>query len=719
MLDTNQVLQQAIGLHVAGRFNEAEGLYRQILAVDPDHTDGLHLLGVIAYEAGNNETAVDLISRAITRNAVVADYHCNMASALGSLGRSREAEAHFLRALDLNPNHPETCNNLGNALKEAGRFAEAEAYLRRAIAARPHYAQAHFNLGNVLLALGRHDEAIAHYRQAISLNPQMATAHYNLGHALKDQGKFTDAVEAYRCALAIDPEWADVPNNLGTVLMELDRLSEAEACFRQALAKRPDAPMTLANLAASIRPAGRIEEAMSLLRRASEIDPSNAPNHTNLIFALNFVPDATNADHQAERARYDERHGRRFSAAIRRHANTPDPQRRIRIGYVSAHFRNQAATYAFGGVLLNHDREQFEVTCYSDTAGEDNVTARLRASAHRWHNTAKMSDDQLADLVRRDGIDILVDLVGHMGGHRLLVFARKPAPIQVTGFGEPTGTGLKTMDYLLADPVLVPTHERELLAEKVIDLPNFLGYWPPEPLPDVSPLPALARGYITFGSFNRLDKMGDAVLRCWAKILKTLPSARVMLKNRWLGEAVQRERVMAVFTENGVAPEQVQLLGPSTRLGHFSGYNEIDIGLDTFPHGGGMTTLDALWMGVPVVTSPGATISSRLAAASLTAAGLGDFVAPDVDGYVELAVAKARDVPGLAKLRANLRSHMESTQFGNPARYARAVEGAYREIWQRWCAERSALQNIPASFNRGCAADEIGSLSPLAGRGLG
>jgi predicted O-linked N-acetylglucosamine transferase (SPINDLY family) len=267
----------------------------------------------------------------------------------------------------------------------------------------------------------------------------------------------------------------------------------------------------------------------------------------------------------------------------------------------------------------------------------------------------------------------------------------------VTGFGEPTGTGLKTMDYLLADPVLVPAHERELLPEKVVDLPNFLSFWLPEPLPPVSPLPALARGYVTFCSFNRLDKMGDAVLRTWAKILNALSSARLILKNRWLGEAVQRDRVAAFFAENGVASGRVQLLGPSSQLGHFTGYNEIDIALDTFPHGGGMTTLDALWMGVPVVTAPGRTISSRLAAASLSAAGLHDFIAPDLDRYVEVAVAKASDLPALAELRANLRERVEACEFGDPARYARAVEAAYRDMWQRWCAEQSVTMSVMPS----------------------
>ena len=687
-LDIAQTLSTALTLHQAGRLNEAEGLYRQILAVDPNHADGLHLLGVIAHQGGRSEIAVELIGKAIAHNNGVADFHCNFANALAALGRLGEAEMHYRRAIGLNPNHAESHNNVGNALTEQGRLDEALEHFRQAIAARPRYAEAHYNLANALVSLGRTNDAVAEYREAIALRPGFANAHYNLGHALRARSRFDEALECYRQAVALEPGWADAHNNFGTVLHELDRLVEAEACYRRAIAINPEHVTALDNLAAMLRSVGRIDEAIACLERALAIDPDAAGPHTNLIFALNFVPTATAADHQAERARWDARHARRFAGSIRPHPNNADPQRRVRVGYVSSHFCHQAATFAFAGVILNHDRERFEVICYSDTAQEDEITDALRARADKWHSTAKLSDDELADLIRSDAIDVLVDLVGHMGGHRLLVFARKPAPIQVTAWGEPTGTGLKTMDYLLSDPVLVPAGERELLAEKVADLPNFLGFWAPEPLPAPGPLPALARGYVTFGSFNRLDKLQDLVVRTWAEILNALPTARMVLKNRRFGDAPQRDRIFALFGEKGVAPERIELLASTTRADHFSAYRGIDLALDTFPHGGGMTTLDALWMGVPVVTSPGRTISSRLAAASLTAAGLTDFIASDFGRYVELAIAKAAALPALAELRADLRARMEGSAFGDPARYARSVEAAYREMWRRWCAER-------------------------------
>ncbi len=346
------------------------------------------------------------------------------------------------------------------------------------------------------------------------------------------------------------------------------------------------------------------------------LDPGNAGTHSDLIFNLNFDARADIAEQQAERRRWADAHAARFAPKNPPLPRDPDPARRLRVGYVSAHFRAYAATYAFGGVLINHDPKQFEVFCYSDTRDKDDLTARFSARADHWRDTSGLGDDALADLIRRDRIDILVDLVGHMAGHRLLVFARKPASVQITAWGEPTGTGLATMDYLLADPVLVPAAERPLLRERVIDLPGALGFWTPEPLPEPGPLPAKERGFVTFGSFNRRAKLTAESLACWGDILKALPGSRLTLKNKAYGEAGEQDMFRAGLDAAGIDPARVDVLGQTGRSQHFEAYRAIDVALDPFPHGGGMTTLDALAMGVPVVTWPGRTISSRLAASA-------------------------------------------------------------------------------------------------------
>ena len=480
-------------------------------------------------------------------------------------------------------------------------------------------------------------------------------------------------------------------NNRGLALTALYRPQDALESYEKAIAIKPDFVEALNNRGNALRDLGQPQLAIKSYRQALAIRPSPT-HHSDLIFTLNFDLMASAATRHAERARWNELYAKKFSSLILPHKNVPDPGRRLRVGYVSRHFRSQAATYAFGGVLLYHDAAAFEVVCYSDTLYEDEITARLRARADRWHDTIELSDDEFADLVRNDGIDILVDCVGHMSGHRLLVFARKPAPIQVTAWGEPTGTGLDTMDYLLADPVLVPTRERALLAEQVFDLPNFLSYWAPDPLPDPSPLPAIVNGYVTFGSFSRLEKLQEPVLRSWAAILRGVPQSQLIIKgDQQLSETGRGRRLLDVFHDHGVAPERVTLLNPTDRVNHFRAYQKIDIALDPFPHGGGMTTLNSLWMGVPVVTWSGRTISSRLAAASLTALGLTDFIAFDLEKCVSLAVAKASELDALARLRADLRQKLAESAVGDPTRYTCAVEAAYREMWRRWCAAKKGV----------------------------
>jgi protein O-GlcNAc transferase len=681
-----QALTRAAILHRAGRLNEAERLYRRILEIKPDHADSMHLLGVIAHQCGRSDKAVELIGKAITLDDRNADFHSNIGSALHALGRLDDAEAHYGRAIELDPDHLDARNNLGNALFKRGRFAQAAVQFRRAVLIMPHDAAAHFNLGNALLAQGDIAAAMARYERALFLKPGWAEPHYNLGRALSMQGRLEEAAAQIRQAIDCKPDYVEAYCKLAEVLHLLGHLSEAQACARRALGIRPIDADSFNVLGTILLAMGRNEEAIGYFRRAVTARPDDAALHSNLIFALNFSQTATAADQQLERAAWAQRHASGFTKVVRAHDNDRDPQRRLRIGYVSAHFRRQAATYAFGGVIINHDPDRFEVTCYSDTAHEDEVTRRLAKRADRWHRTGGLDDGALGKLIRSDRIDILVDLVGHMSGHRLLVFARKPAPIQVTAWGEPNGTGLTTIDYLLADPVLVPSTEHRLLVEEVVDLPNFLGLWLPESVAEPNSLPARSRGYITFGSFNRLDKVHEPVLAGWAAILRGVARSRLVLKDRTLTESDQRARILTALGAHGVAAERVTLLGWGDQTDQYQGYHHIDLALDPFPHGGGMTTLEALWMGVPVVTLAGRTIPSRLTAASLTALGLTDFIAPDLQSYIELAVAKAGDLDALAQLRASLRGRIAGSEFGDPVLYARAVEAAYRKMWERWCA---------------------------------
>lgn len=707
-------------LRQKGKLAEAIALLRQMLMEQPGNSHLLHQLAEIEIQAENFAASLSLIEQAIQLMPGNPEFLTTRSIVLRRLGRLGEALDGCADALAVAPSFARALNCRGNILSELSRFDEALTSYDSALTAAPDTAEFLKNRGIALFHLGRFEEALDSHDQALSRKPDFVEALKCRGDVLKRLGRLDDALASYDRALALAPRDIRTLNNRADLLRETKRLNEALRSYDRVLQLAPDNVRALhhrsyalrelhrfgealesCELALKLQPRnasllaargiilecqGRIGEAIASFRQSLAIRPDPAV-HTTLIFAMNFDPSASAHDKQQERARWNSQYARPLGALARSHENRRDPHRRLRIGYVSAHFKGQSATYAFGGVLLNHDPSSVEIFCYSDTAREDKVTARLRASVDHWRHVAGLSDDRLAELVREDGIDILVDAVGHMGGNRLLTFARKPAPVQVTGWGEPTGTGLETMDYLLADPVLVPESERKLLAEHVVHLPNFLGYWSPEAPPEPGPLPAFKNGYLTFGSFNRLEKVTDAVLQAWASILRSLPSARLIIKSVVLSDPDQKRRIIGCFGAEGVAAERLILLAASSRDDHFAAYQAVDIALDTFPHSGGMTTLDALSMGIPVVTWAGQSISSRLAASCLTALGLTDFIANDAAGYVELARAKSADIEAIGRLRAGLRDRLTTSEFGDGARYARAVESAYREMWKTWCSK--------------------------------
>jgi predicted O-linked N-acetylglucosamine transferase (SPINDLY family) len=654
--DIRDLLVQAVTQHQSGALEPAEALYLDVLQRAPQQPDALHLLGVIRYQQSRFTEAVDLIGAALDTGARVRGVLSNYGLALQKLGRIDEALAIHEEALALEPTSAETLNNLGTAQFALRRYETALTSFEGALVLRPGYIDAIFNRATALSKLKRHAEAVKGLDEVLALSPTHAEAHYWRGVSLHALARHAEALRSFERAVELDPNHADAWGNIGEPHLRFDHPEQAVASYRRSLAIRPSVQV-----------------------------------HSSLIFALNFMGDMTTAEHQAERRIWADTYTSGIEPMPLHPRLDTTPDRRLRIGYVSSHFRRQAATYAFAGAILHHDPKAFHVTLYSDTAEADDVTALLRKQASVWRETADLTDQALAQRVHDDRIDILVDCVGHMVGHRPLLFALKPAPIQVTAWGEPTGTGLRTIDYLFADPVLVPPEERGLLAERVYDLPNFIGYWTPDEVPRASTLPALANGHITFGSFNRLSKLQQPVLRRWAAILRALPSARLIIKgDQPVLDAEQRARIDAVFEDEQIEASRVSLLGLNSREGHFRAYQQVDIALDPFPHGGGMTTLDALWMGVPVITSPGRTISSRLAAASLTSLDLRDWIAADAGAYVALAAEKAKDLDALARLRAELRSRVAASPFGDARKYARAVEAAYRTMWRDWCAAQAS-----------------------------
>lgn len=716
------MLDEAFALYQKGSVAKAASVCRRIVHSESGNAEALHLLGIIEAQTGNAPAALNLIDRAISVNAENFRFHFNRSLVLQQLGRLDEALASCDTALILKPDYARALNSRGVLLQGLKRFDEAlDSYDRavvmkpdfveaivnrgillqtrglltvalasydRAIAIDPRCAGAHNNRGLVLQRLNRLGDALRSFDAAIEFKPDFAEAFNNRGFILHRLGRFQDAIASYKSALAFAPDFLDALNNLGVSFHRLNRFEEALHCYERALAIDPDSAEALCNRGQVLLVQGQITEAIDCLKRAAGIS-RNPAVHSAFIFGLNFDPSASAGDKQAERRNWASRYAEGLAESIITHGNDPDPDRPIRVGYVSSYFHRCASAQSFGGVITNHS-DDVHVVCYSDGSISDDVTARIRNRADQWHDTAGLSDQQLAQLIRCDRIDILIDLVGHMAGNRLLVFARKPAPVQVTAWGEPTGTGLSTMDYLFADETLVPECEKGILAERVIPLPNFLGCWAPDSVPPPVPLPALRNGHVTFGCFNRLEKLSPATIMTWSAILQNLPAARLILKDKALENAAQCDRLRRGFAENGVPPDRLRLLPESGIASHFAAYNDVDIALDPFPHSGGMTTLDALWMGVPVVTCPGQTISSRLTAASLANLGLREFICPDTDQYIQTALSVANDLERLSDLRLRLRGLIAASGFGDPLRYSRAVEDACRDVWRDWCAARTA-----------------------------
>ncbi len=646
-----RALQTAIAHHGAGRLAEAEAIYRRILEAQPRHPDAWHLLGVIAHQAGRSDIAVDFISRSIALNSRNPAAHANLGLALARNGQLDRAVAAYRRALELKPDYAEAHNSLGTVLATKGELEPARACYERALKFDRTHVEAHYNLGTTLAALDRLDEAIASYRRALSLAPEHLEALTNLGAVFAKKGELDEARTYYEKALTLKPDHVEARNNLAGAQKDEGLLDEAIASYRQAVASNPKDPRF----------------------------------HSNLVYTLHFHPGYDAHAIHTEHLRWAQAHAAPLKSFIRPHGSDPNPNRRLRIGYVSPDFCEHPVGRFLLPLLGAHDHENFEVFCYSDVRNPDPTTDQLRAHADVWRDTAGVSDGQLAGTIREDRIDLLVDLTMHMANNRLPLFARKPAPVQVTYLAYASTTGLDTIDYRLTDPFLDPPGaDGRFYSERSVRLPEtYWCYQPGIATPEVSPLPALsASGRVTFGCLNNFCKVTLATLAAWSRLLRAVPDSALVLHAR---EGSHRARVRETLAREGVDPARVRFVGFLPLPEYFARYHEIDIGLDPFPYTGGTTTCDALWMGVPVVTLAGKTAFSRGGLSLLSNLGLPELAARDTEDYVEIAAGLARELPRLAALRASLRERMRRSPLTDAPRFARHVEDAYREMWRGWC----------------------------------
>lgn len=650
--DATATLAAAERALAMGRLGEAEANCRRVLADGSDSAAAHHLLGLARLLANDPSAALAEIGRAAALEPNISRYH----------------------------------SDLSLALMELGCAAEAAAAARRALALEPHSAPAHNNLARALIELGDLEGAIAHLRTALALDGALAAAQCNLGRALADQDDLEGAATALEAALRLDPHLAEAHYNLASVREAGGHLADAARGYQRAIEIRPTLVAAYSNLAVLLQDHGRVEEAIQILMLAEQIDPQHAVAGSNRLMCEQYRSGVSASRLKELHQGWDRRHGS-GGFGLRAVAATPrEPERRLRLGFVSADLGRHPVGY-FVAALFDHlDREAADVVCYSDRRRRDAMTERLAGAATLWHDTAGIDDHALARRIGVDGIDILIDLAGHTAGNRLCCFAGRAAPLQASWAGYVGTTGLAAMDYLIADRFHVPPGRDEAFVERVIRLPDgYICYTPPEEAPAVAPLPAQDAGHVTFGCFNNLAKIQPPVVARWAEILRRLPTSRLLLKTKAFGDPSTVRHFQALFAAEGIVPDRILCEGFSPPAELLATYGRIDIALDPFPYSGGLTTCEALWMGVPAVTVPGATFAGRHSFSHLSNLGLAESIAADGADYVATALRLAQDLQALACLRAGLRARMAASPLCDGRRFAAGFLTALRAAWRRHC----------------------------------
>lgn len=610
-------------------------------------------------------------------------------------GRLADAETLYREILARDPACVDALHYLGVIGLQTNHPAIALDLIGRAAALAPHHASVHSNLGEACRQLARFEEAVGHFRTALRLKPDHADALNNLGLALGSLGKPEEAIASFRHALRLKPDFAEAHNNLGNALKDQGHLDEALGCFRAALQFRPASADAHSNLGNLHKERGEIDEALACYRRAVELQPERADIHSNLVFTLHFAAGDNRAAIETELERWNRAHAGPLTREILPHVNDRAPGRRLRIGYVSGDFRAHPVGLNLLPLFRHHDHARCEIFCYSDVTTPDEVTAELKAGADHWRETAAQNHAQLAASIRSDRIDVLVDLALHTAGNRLPAFARKPAPVQLSFAGYPGRTGLDAIDHHLSDPHLEPSPP---ISARRSDLPfalpdTFWCYDPRAADQAVGALPALANGCVTFGGLNTLAKVNEAVLALWSRVMKATPNSRLRLL---VPESAPRERVRSRFAQAGIASERILFAARQPREKYLGLHREIDLGLDTFPYNGHTTSLDSYWMGVPVVTLVGEHPVGRAGLSQLSNLGLTEFAAQTPDEFVRIVSEISLDLPRLAALRTMLRERMRNSPLTDGARFARAIEGVYRTMWERWCSGSETERRPPA-----------------------
>jgi protein O-GlcNAc transferase len=684
MPSVRDVYDAAVAHQRAGRIADAESAYRAILAAVPTFADAHNALGIIATSRGDVDAAIAHYQQAIDNHPNFAGAMNNLATALRKKGEFERAITLYRQAIALSPDFAQALYNLSVTLTHTGREAEGIEPARKAIALQPNFPEAFNTLCIALRRVGRSTEAAECGRKAVALRPNYADGLNNLGLALYDLTETDDAISAFTRALELQPVFPQASHNLAMAYTVQTRYDLAIHHYQEALRHQPDNPETLANIGLLSATCGRLDDAIDYYHKSLAIRPDPIVE-SNLLYTIAQHPaqdlPAIRKTHEAWARRYADP----LKPLWPKHLNDRTVHRRLRIGYVSPDFHQHPVGRFMIPLLKHHDPQAVEVFCYSETLHPDEVTERLKTHASVWREVQNLSDEQLSHQIQEDRIDILVDLAMHLRRNRLLCFARKPAPVQVTYLAYPGTTGLDAIDYRLTDAYLDPPGStNESYVEKSIGMQSYWCFQPLEKTPEVGQLPALSKAFITFGCLNNFSKNSDESMAAWAEILKRVPNSRLLLH---VPDGPPRDRVRAVLGQ------QVNFLAFSSVPAYLRSYRHIDVALDSFPIVGGTTTCDALWGGAPVVTLVGKTAITRSGNSILHNAGGTEWIANSVDQYIDIAVSLTRDLPALSQIRATLRDRLSRSRLMDAVSCTRDLESAFQGMWSAWASSPAAARN--------------------------
>jgi protein O-GlcNAc transferase len=685
----------AVQHHRAGRLDHAEAIYRHVVEREPDNEQAVFLLAALCLGSARSEEAAQLLERAQRLAPTNAHYLSNLGEAYRRLGRAQEAADTLVKAVALRPELPEASYNLGLALRDLGELEAALMCFVRAADVAPERYELQLQLAEGLKRTGDCIRAVGHYQCALALDPQSLEALLGLAFCQRTTRRVDGAIAMARRAIAVAPQHPAGHYELGEALVAQNRqthFDEAIASFQRSIQLFAADPRAHFGLGGALLDVSRVPEAIEHFRAALALTKDRAA-HSNLVYCLGFVSDDARSL-LIEARKWAENFARPFTERIRPLDNARDPSRRLRIGYVGPSFRDHCQAFFLDPLLRHHDHENFEIYCYASVAQPDKITERLLNHADVARITFGMDDVALAEQIRSDGIDVLIDLNMHMADARLLTFACRPAPVQICWLAYPGTTGLPAMDYRITDPLLdPPDSDLSMYSEQSIHLPD--AFWCYDPLqdeaPEVSALPALASGVVTFGCLNALWKVTDRALRLWAGVLRAVPNSRFVVLTP-VGEA--RTKLLAFFERAGIASQRIECVPRRARAEYLRSYGGIDLCLDTTPYSGHTTSLDAFWMGVPVLTLVGETVVGRAGLCQATLLGLPQLIAHSEQEYVERAVELTTNLEALAKLRAGLRHRLEQSPLMDGPRFAKNMEAAYRQVWQRWCRARAGHSTL-------------------------